>query len=155
MLEGGLAVVMAAFVGLGAAAERIAVRPVRWPADVSIAGIARAVVQLPAESPVALACQVAAGRAVILTGADGIAVGLMDDGAAAELARTRPQAPATEVAEPIRPEMVILSFDEPAEVADRLRNTASSRFLLVDEAGHPAGVVLAADIARILAGRSR
>ena len=155
VLQGGIAVVMAIFVGVGAASEQNSDRAVKWPADVTIAGLARAVVQLPRESPVSLANQVAAGRAVILTGADGVAVGLMDEQAAIDLARTQPQAPATMVAEPITPEMVILSHDEPAEVVARLRTVRSRHFLLVDESGRPAGVVLAADIARILSGRRR
>ena len=155
VLQGGIAVVMALFVGVGAASEQNSDRVVKWPADVTIAGLARAVVQLPTESPVSLANQVAAGRAVILTGADGIAVGLMDEQAAINLARTQPQAPATMVAEPITPEMVILSHDEPADVAARLRTVRSRHFLLVDDSGRPAGVVLSADIARILSGRRR
>ena len=47
-----------------------------WPADVTIASLARPLVQLPGETPVATALSIAAGRAVILTGADGSAVGL-------------------------------------------------------------------------------
>ncbi|SDP31982.1 Zn-dependent protease (includes SpoIVFB) [Nakamurella panacisegetis] len=155
VLQGGIAVVMALFVGVGAASEQNSDRAVKWPADVTIAGLARAVVQLPTESPVQLANQVAAGRAVILTGTDGVAVGLMDEQAAINLARTQPQAPATMVAEPITPEMVILSHDEPADVAARLRTVRSRHFLLVDDDGRPAGVVLSADIARILSGRRR
>ena len=152
-LQGVVAVAMAAFVALGAGGEQGADKVVSWPSDVTIAGLARAVVQLPTESPVGLATQIAAGRAVILTGADGVAVGLMDDRAALELARTQPHAPATMVAQPITPEMVILSHDQPSDVADRLRSVRAARFLLVDDSGRPAGVVLGEDIARILAGR--
>jgi Zn-dependent protease len=153
LLQGGVAVVMAVFIGIGAASERNSDKVVRWPADVTIAGLARAVVQLPAESPVALAHQVAAGRAVILTGADGLAVGLMDEAMAVELARNQPNAPATMAARPITPEMVILADDQPAEVVDRLRLVSATHFLLVDDSGRPAGVVLADDIARILTRR--
>lgn len=153
LLQGGIAVVMALFVGLGAAGEQNSDKVVRWPSHVTIAGLAKAVVQLPGESPVAVVNQVAAGREVILTGANGVAVGLMDHHAAVELARTQPQAPATMVARPITPEMVILSHDEPADVADRLRSVTATHFLLVDDSGRPAGVVLAEDIARILTKR--
>lgn len=155
LLQGGIAVVMALSVGVGAAAEHNSDRLVRWPSDVTIASLARAVVQLPTESPVALATQVAAGRAVILTGADGAAVGLMDERAAIELARETPQAPAASVARRITADMIILSHDPPAEVAERLRSVSATHFLLVDDAGRPAGVVLAADVARILTRRRR
>lgn len=155
LLQGGVAIVMAVFIGVGAASERNSDRVVRWPSDVTLAGLARAVVQLPAQAPVSLANQVADGRAVILTGADGLAVGLLDDGAAVQLARNQPNAPATMAARPITPEMVILADDQPSEVADRLRTVPATHFLLVDDTGRPAGVVLAADIARILTRRRR
>ncbi|MET3805165.1 Zn-dependent protease [Nakamurella sp. UYEF19] len=153
LLQGGVAVVMAIFVAVGAAGEHNSDKVVNWPADVSIAALARAVVQLPTETPVALANQVASGRAVILTGADGVAVGLMDDRQAIELAATRPQSPATMAASPITPEMVILVHDDPAEIVARVRSVAAQQFLLVDEDGRPAGVVRSEDIARILTGR--
>ncbi len=153
LLQGGIAVIMALFIAVGAAGEQKSDKAVNWPSDVTIAGLARAVVQLPSESPVSLANQIAAGRAVILTGADGVAVGLMDDVAAAELARKAPNAPATMAARPITPEMVILPQDRPTDVTDRLRSVAASDFLLVDDSGRPAGVVRAADISRILARR--
>jgi Zn-dependent protease len=153
LLQAVIAFVMALFVGVGAAGERNSDKVVNWPSDVTIAGLARAVVQLPSESPVALANQVAVGRAVILTGADGAVVGLMDDKAAIDLARAQPNAPATMAARPVTPEMVILTSDEPAEIADRLRSVSATQFLLVDDSGRPAGVVLAKDIARILSRR--
>ncbi len=153
LLQGVIAFVMALFVGLGAAGERNSDKVVSWPSDVTIAGLAKAVVQLPRESPVALANQVAAGRAVILIGADGVAVGLMDDRAAFDLARTQPNAPATMAARPITAEMVILTSDEPGDIAERIRSVSAPQFLLVDDAGRPAGVVLAKDIARILSRR--
>ena len=153
LLQGVIAFVMALFVALGAAGERNSDKVVNWPSDVTIAGLAKAVVQLPRESPVALANQVAAGRAVILTGADGVAVGLLDDRAAFDLARTQPNAPATMAARPITPEMVILTSDEPADIAERVRSVSAAQFLLVDDSGRPAGVVLAKDIARILSRR--
>jgi Zn-dependent protease len=154
-LQGAIAVLMGIFVAVGAAGEQKSDKVVNWPSAVTLAGLARPVVQLPTESPVALVNQVAAGRAVILTGANGIAVGLMDDRAAIALARTAPQAPATMVAQPITPEMIILLDDEPAEIADRLTSVSARQFLLVDDSGRPAGVVLAEDVARILAKRPR
>jgi Zn-dependent protease len=152
-LQGAVAVVMAIFVGVGAAGEQNSDRTVNWPGDVTLASLAKAVLHLPTESTVALANQVAAGRAVILTGADGVAVGLMDDRAAVELARHNPGAPATMAAQPITPEMVILGSDDPAEIAERLRVMPVARFLLIDDSGRPAGVVLADDFTRILSKR--
>jgi Zn-dependent protease len=153
LLQGGVAVVMAVFVGVGAAGEQNSDKAVNWPSDVTIASLSVPVVQLPTETPVGLANQVAAGRAVILTGADGVAVGLMDSRAAVELARGNPGAPATMAAAPITAEMVILSSDDPTEIAQRLRATPVRRFLLVDDYGRPAGVMLADDFTRILSRR--
>ena len=155
VLQGGIAVVMALFVGWGAAGERHADRAVSWPGDVTLAGLAASVVQLPAESPVGLVLQVAAGRAVVLTGVDGVAVGLLDQPAAVELARTLPDSPAEVVARRIGPDMIVLADDQPAELAERARTAAAEHFLLVDDSGRPVGVVPAADIARILGRRPR
>ena len=63
LLPAGIAVAMALFVGVGAAAERQGRPCDGWPADVSIASLARPVAQLPTETPVALALQAAGDRA--------------------------------------------------------------------------------------------
>ncbi len=152
LLQGAVAVVMAVFVGAGAAAEQNSDRGVRWPSDVAIGALASPLVQLPDHVTVALALQVAAGRAVLLTGADGVAVGLLDERDAIRLAARQPQAPATQAATPIDPALVVFPHDDPAEVAQRA-NIAGERFLLVDDSGRATGVVLAADVARILTGR--
>ena len=154
LLQGGIAVVMALFVGVGAAAEQNSDKSVVWDADVDIGRLARAVVHLPAETSVSLANQVAAGRAVVLTRPDGTAVGLMDPRGAVELARSQPYAPAGTVAQPIMPTMVVFEHDGVAELVERSRAAPTDAvFVLVDDTGRPTGVVPAADIARILTRR--
>jgi len=154
LLQGAVAVAMAVFVAAGAFGEQNSDKSVRWPSDVPLASLAKAVVHLPADSPVGVANQIAAGRAVILTGPDGVTVGILDAVVAFELARNNPHTPASMAAEPITPAMVILVSDEAADIAERLRAHPVQRFLLVDESGRAAGVVLADDFARIL-GRRR
>ena len=65
LLPAGIAVTMALFVAVGAAAERgRRVRSV-WPAGLSLTALARPVVELPGETPIALALEAAGDRAVI------------------------------------------------------------------------------------------
>ena len=156
LLQGGIAVVMALFVGVGAAAEQNSDRVVQWPSNVRVSRLATPVVQLPVEVSVATANQAAAGRAVVLTRFDGTTAGLMDARAAVELARSRPDAPAGTVTRPIPPELVIFAHDEAAALADRVSAARSGDlFLLVDDEGRPIGVVPVDEIARILARRPR
>ena len=119
--------------------------PAGWPADVPIASLARPVVQLPTETPVALALEAAAERDVILTEADGVARGLLDMPAARALADRDPRAPASLVPA-VSPEAIVLPDDDPAEVAERTRVVDAADFLLVDDTGQPAGVLRREDI---------
>lgn len=154
LLQGGISVVMALFVGVGAAAERNGDKSVDWASDVQVGRLATAVVQLPVEVSVAMANRAAAGRAVVLTRFDGTTAGLMDTGAAIELAKSQPDAPAASVTRPIPPELVIFAHDKAGELSDRVGAARpGDHFLLIDDAGRPTGVVPVDDIARILARR--
>jgi Zn-dependent protease len=160
LLQGGIAVMMALFVGVGAAAERNSDRAVQWPSDAqgplsaAVGRLALPVVQLPFEVSVGMALQAAAGRAVVLTRIDGTTAGLMDNRAALELARSHPGAPAGTVARAIPPEMVLFAHDGAQDLADRVgAGRSGDHFLLVDDAGRPTGVVSVDDLARILARR--
>jgi len=145
-LPAGIAVAMSLFVAVGAAAERQQNRRADWPAGLTIASLARPVVQLPTETPVALALDAAADRAVILTEADGVARGLLDEPAARAMAERDPRAPASLVARPLTPDAIVLVDDDPAEVAQRSRTAGMVDLLLVDESGQPAGVLRGADL---------
>lgn len=150
LLPAGIAVAMALFVAVGAAAEWRQHGNSHWPADVSLASLARPVAQLPTETPVGLALDAAAAdRSVILTEADGVARGLLDVPAARALAERDPRAPASLVARPLSPEEIVLADDDPAEVAERTRTVDAAAFLLVDAAGRAAGVLLRADIVAV------
>lgn len=153
LLPAGIAVAMGLFVAVGAGAERN--RPAKnvWPADVTIQSLARPVAQLPTETPVAQALDVAADRTVILTEADGVARGMLDVPAARELAQRDPRAPASLVARAWLPETIVLSDDDPAELAARTRTVNAAAFLLVDGAGQPAGVLRREDIIAVLTRR--
>lgn len=154
LLQGGIAVVMALFVGVGAASEQNSDKAVSWPSDVPVGRLAVPVVQLPVEVSVRMANQAAAGRAVVLTRYDGTTAGLMDARAAIELARSQPDAPAATVSRPIPPDLVIFAHDRAEDLRDRVAAAQpGDQFLLVDDQGRPVGVVLVDDIARILARR--
>jgi hypothetical protein len=153
LLPAGIAVAMGLFVAVGAGAERNVPAMHEWPADVSIQSLARQVVQLPTETPVAQALAAAADRAVILTEADGVARGMLDVPAARELAQRDPRAPASLVARAWSPETIVLADDDPAELAERTRTVNAADFLLVDGAGQPAGVLRRADIIAVLTRR--
>lgn len=154
LLQGGIAIVMALFVGVGAAAEQNSDRAISWSSTVPVGKLAVPVVQLPVEVSVAMANQAAAGRAVVLTRFDGTTAGLMDTRAAVELARSHPDAPAATVTRPIAPDLVIFAHDEAQDLRERVATARpGDHFLLVDDTGRPTGVVPVDDIARILARR--
>jgi Zn-dependent protease len=155
VLQAGIAAVTAAFVAGGALAEWPSRTERTWPSDLPIASLARPVMQLPGETPVAMALSVAGPRFVIVTGPDGSTVGLLDPSAAAGLALQSPQAPAAWAARPVAPAAILLPSDEPSAVIDRLGQTSAAQFLLVDNDGHPVGVVLRVDVLRTIDPRQQ
>jgi hypothetical protein len=147
LLPASLAVLMALFVVIGAAAEKApSDGSVRHPTAVSFTSLIRPLTNLPSATPVRVALQAAAQREVILTGSDGVARGLLDVRAARLLADRDPEAPASLVAHPLSPYAIVLADDDPAEVTDRIRAGADSAFVLVDAAGRPAGVLRKQDL---------
>ncbi|AIG76884.1 MULTISPECIES: M50 family metallopeptidase [Amycolatopsis] len=150
----GVCVVTAWFVVLGARSELAAETRRGWPEGVRLSELIRPVLQLPAESPVSDALAASAGRGVVLVRADGVAAGLLDETAAAQLAGTSPHAPAEMAAEPIRADTVLLSSESGEEIAERVRETAAWQFLVVDDEGRPAGVLRREDL-RAAMTRSR
>ena len=146
LLPAGIAVTMALFVAVGAAAERgRRVRSV-WPAGLSLTALARPVVELPGETPIALALEAAGDRAVLVVGPDGVTRGLLDGRAARELVLRAPGAPASSASSHLPPESIVLADDDPAAVVGRARRVTSAAFLLIDTAGRPAGLLHRADI---------
>jgi Zn-dependent protease len=146
LLPAGIAVAMALFVAVGAAAERG--RRVRsiWPAGLPLTTLARPVVELPGETPIALALQAAGDRAVLVVGPDGVTRGLLDGRAAREIVLRAPGAPASSASYHLPPESIVLSDDDPADVVARARGVGSAVFLLIDGAGRPAGLLHREDI---------
>jgi Zn-dependent protease len=150
LLYAAIAAVMGIFVAAGAMAEWPVRRARRWPEEVTVASLARPVLQLPGETPVGMALGVAGHRAVVLTGADGIAVGVLDPAGAAQLAAQYPSSPSSLAARPVQPGMIVLADDSPEEVVERLSQEPSPFFLLVGAEGHPVGVLLRSDVERVL-----
>ncbi|MGH4015230.1 MAG: site-2 protease family protein [Pseudonocardiaceae bacterium] len=153
-LQLAICLLMAWFVITGAGAEADAEHP-SWPAGLDPATLVRPVLQLPAESPVADALAVAAGRGVVLVRADGIAAGLLDLPKATQLAAVSPRSPAEHAAEPIRPESVMLPGEPGPEVLDRVRNTPHRQLLMVDGERRPAGVLYRDDVLRAVDSQPR
>lgn len=153
LLPAGIALAMALFVLVGAWIEQ---RPRRGsaPGVVTLAGLARQLVELPTETPVAAALDAAARGAVVLTESDGTARGLLDVPAARALAGRDPSAPASLVARPVPPQAVLFAVDDPREVLHRTRSVGATDFLLVDDLGRPAGVISRNDLAAALSAPS-
>ncbi len=155
LLPAGVAVLLALFVAVGAAAERGRRGTAKWPADVTLASLALPVAQLPAEVPVSIALEAADRRPVLLVGRDGVSNGLLDVPAARMLAAANPRAPSAAVARPVPPEAIVLADDDPAEVVERLRRLNASYLLLIDPAGQPVGVLSRDDLVTVAGRRPR
>jgi Zn-dependent protease len=140
-LPAGIALAMALFVGVGAAAERPPRLADRLPVGLSLTALAAPIIELPSQTPVGTALDAAMDRPVLLTEAGGFPRGLLDIAAATSLAERDPLAPASLVGRPLPPESIVLPADDPAEVVDRARSAAASVFLLVDDTGQPIGVL--------------
>ncbi|MGS0688817.1 M50 family metallopeptidase [Nakamurella sp. GG22] len=153
LLPAGIAVAMALFVAVGAAAERGRRARSTWPAGLPLTALARPVVQLPGETPIALALQAAGGRAVLVIGPDGVTRGVLDSRAAQDLVLRAPGAPTSLASIHLPPESIVLPDDAPAAVVGRARRAGSAAFLLIDEAGRPAGLLHREDILAAAARR--
>ncbi|GAB2754045.1 site-2 protease family protein [Salinifilum aidingensis] len=149
----GIAVLMAWFVVAGATSERAAEQERHRAGELPIRQLVRPVLQLPAECPVGDALTAAAGRGVVLVRADGIAVGLLDEKAAEQVAAANPAEPAERAAEPVLPETVLLDADSSEDVLERLRSVEAWQFLVVDAGGRPSGVLRRVDVRSALRGR--
>jgi Zn-dependent protease len=149
----GVCVLTAWFVAVGASGELAAEQRHSWPEGMTLAEVVRPILQLPAESAVADALYAAAGRGVVLVRPDGVAAGLLDEVAAANLAGHAPMAPAEDAAQPIRPETVLFDSESGEDIIDRVRETAAWQFLVVDDDGKPAGVLRREDLKAALAAR--
>jgi Zn-dependent protease len=149
----GVCVLTAWFVVVGASGELAAEQRHSWPDGMTLAEVVRPILQLPAETPVVDALYAAAGRGVVLVRADGVAFGLLDEGAAQALAGYSPGSPAVDAAQPIRPDTVLFDSESGEDIIDRVRDTASWQFLVVDDEGKPAGVLRREDLRSALAAR--
>jgi Zn-dependent protease len=149
----GTCVLTAWFVVVGASSELAAEQRHSWPEGMTLGEVTRPVLQLPAESPVADALYAAAGRGVVLVRADGMAVGLLDEVTAQQLASYSPMSPASDAAQPIRPDTVLFDSESGEDIIDRVRDTASWQFLVVDDDGRPSAVLRREDLKAALAAR--
>jgi len=148
LVQGVIGLAMAGYIAVGARSEQVEQDEPGWPDGVTVSTLARPALNLPAETPVDLALRSAAGREVILIGADGVAEGILDPYVATSLARHTPQAPAGRAAQPIGPDNIVLFSDGPAELSEQLRTVAATHFLLIGEDGLPQGVLRRDDIPR-------
>ena len=148
LVQGVIGIAMAGYIAIGARSEQADPEPTSWPPGVSVRSLARPALNLPAETPVELALRSAAGREVILLGADGSAEGILDARVAVALASHAPQTPAGRAAQPVRPDTIVLYSDGPAEVSEQLRSVGATHFLLIGEDGSPEGVLRREDIPR-------
>lgn len=155
LLPAGIAVAMALFVAVGAAAERGRRTATAWPAEVTLLSLAHPVAQLPAEAPVEFSLEAAERRSVLLVSHDGVTRGVLDIPAARALAVERPRAPSLLAARPVPPEAIVLADDDPAEVVRRIGGMDSPFLLLVDATGQPSGLLSRVDILAVGGRRPR
>ncbi len=149
LLQALIAGATAVFVAAGAWAEYKGDGPA-WPQDTPIRSLGQPLVQLPAESPIALVISAAAGRPVLLTAQDGTAVGLLDGDAAIGQALRDPRATASSVAVVLDQDQLIGATDSAEQIVDRVRGRPGGHFVLLDPQGRPTGVLLGADVVRVL-----
>jgi Zn-dependent protease len=149
----GVCVLTAWFVVVGASSELAADQRHSWPEGMTLAEVVRPILQLPAETPVGDALYAAGGRGVVLVREDGVAFGLLDESAAQALAARSPASPAVDAAQPIRPDTVLFDSESGEDIIDRVRDTASWQFLVVNDEGRPAGVLRREDLRTALAAR--
>ncbi len=156
LLQALVAAAMAYFVALGASAEAAADTEPSWPAGMTVQTLARPAIQLAAETPLELALQAANGAQIILIGAEGIAIGLVDERSALSLMERSPRSPASAVAFPVSSQNILLFSDSPSDVELQVRSAPAMLFLLIGQDGHPQGVLRREDLPRAKsAGRSR
>lgn len=146
LLPAGIAVAMALFVAVGAAAERGRRVTANRSAGRALTELARPVVQIPGETPIVIALQAAGDRAVLVLGPDGVSTGLLDARAAQELVQRAPQAPASSAFYRLPPESIVLADDGLSAVIERARSVGPAVFLMIDEAGRPTGLLYREDI---------
>ncbi len=146
LVQGAVAVAMALYIAVGARDEAGDRGPDGWPADFDPAALARPVVRLPAETPVRIALESAAGREVLLLGGDGVVTGILDPAAARSLAARAPETPADRAAQPVGPDTVVLFSDGAADVVEQLRRVPAHYFLLIGQDGQPQGVLRRGDL---------
>lgn len=153
LLPAGVAVAMAVFVVVGAAAQRGRRKSAAWPADITLLSLAHPVAQLPAEAPVEFSLQAAERRSVLLVSHDGLTRGVLDIPAAHALAVEHPRAPSSLAARLVPPEAIVLADDDPAEVMGRISTMDSPFLLLIDATGQPTGLLTRADILAVAGHR--
>ncbi|MDQ2847725.1 MAG: site-2 protease family protein [Actinomycetota bacterium] len=113
-----------------------------------LAGAASPLTVLPATATVAQAIR--ARTEVVLVDDEGSVLGMVDR---SSLAGAGPGLPAVRVASQTDPAAVLLPTDRPQQLAEALQRTSSDRFLLSDEDGMPAAILLRTELTRILDDR--
>lgn len=141
LVQGLIAVAMALYIVVGARDEQSDREPRGWPADFEPSSVARPMVRLPAETPVALALESAGDRDVLLFGTDGVIEAILDPPAARSLAARVPTAPASRAGQRVGPDTLVLFSDGSAEISAQLRSVPALYFLLIGQDGQPQGVL--------------
>lgn len=129
--------------------NRRVVNPGAGPAVAAeLAAAAGPLTVLPATASIA---QVIRARTdVVLVDDEGAVLGIVDR---RRLTGARSRLPALRLASKIDPAAVLLPTDAPQQLAEALQRNSSDRFLLSDEDGMPAAVLLRTELTRILDDR--
>lgn len=148
ILQAAIVVVMAGFVAAGAWGERPARRARDLPAGVTLFALARRAVPVDAAQPASAALDVPGDAAIVVIGADGRAIGIIDRDSAARRSARAPGTTSSAVATPLEAEMIVRPGDAASAVVERVFDLRLPFVALLREDGTVGGVVTRADIER-------
>lgn len=165
LLQAAIVVVMAAFVAAGAWAERPPPADRQWPPGMTLSTIARHVVEMGTDQPIAAAVALPPDFVAVVMGPHGRTLGVVNvapqvPNAGPPFAGGGPDPWAASSASsasvtPLVPEMIVLAGDEPEGVVERVFAMRLPFIVLMGDDGRATGVVMHADIARACAAGRR
>jgi Zn-dependent protease len=153
-----IASLLAAFIWAGATQSLAAATVSARTPEIEIAALVRPTLTVPPDLPVAEALRRAWStgvRGLVVVDADGAPRALVSESHVMAVPEgRRPWTTVADVARPLEPGLVLTDSLSGAEVVEAFRRTPASEYLVVGRDGGTVGVLAAADVARVLQGRS-
>lgn len=153
-----LAGLLAAFIWVGATQSLSSATVAARMPEVDIAALVRPMLSVPPDLPVAEALRrawTAQSRGLVVVDAGGSPRALVSESHVMSVPEARrPWTTVADVARPLEPGLVLADSLSGAEVVEAFRRTPASEYLIVGRDGAAVGVLSAADVARVLQGRT-